>query len=189
MRKNSGNGSELPSDAYLMELAASGDERGFAMMAEKYRPMLTAMSNRLLRNSDDASDVVQETLFKAYRSFSDFTPGKPLKPWLCRICSNCCIDSVRRSRRESSNFEGEEEIPEMGPGVDEQVGGSLVRAQIMEAVSRLPVRYQKIVLMRHVRDMEVSEIATQLEKPEGTIKSWLFRARALLRKDLRPVFG
>jgi RNA polymerase sigma-70 factor (ECF subfamily) len=51
---------------------------------------------------------------------------------------------------------------------------------------RLPARYREIVMMRHFRQMEVNEIAAEMHRPEGTVKSWLFRARAMLRKDLDP---
>jgi RNA polymerase sigma-70 factor (ECF subfamily) len=172
----------------LIERAILGDEGAFSALSDIYRPILTSMANRLLKNSDDASDVVQETLYKAFRSIGDFKVGRPLKPWLYRICSNCCIDSVRQKRRETTNLEDQEDIPESGIQVDEEVGGNLIRNQLIEAIGRLPARYRIIILMRHFRQMEVSEIATELKTPEGTVKSWLFRARALLKKDLRPAF-
>ena len=59
----------------------------------------------------------------------------------------------------------------------------------MEAIKRLPWRYRQIIMMRHFEHMDVNEIAVQLHKPEGTIKSWLFRARAMLQKDLEPSFA
>jgi len=60
---------------------------------------------------------------------------------------------------------------------------------VLEAVERLPENYRRIVFMRHFRHIDVNEIAQELKKPEGTIKSWLFRARAMLRKDLQVAFG
>ncbi len=60
---------------------------------------------------------------------------------------------------------------------------------IVEAVSRLPERYRNIITMRHFDHMDVNEIAIALDKPEGTIKSWLYRARALLKKDLSVALG
>jgi len=74
-------------------------------------------------------------------------------------------------------------------GVDDRAEGSIQQGQILEAIGRLPERYQRIIMMRHFRHMDVNEIAIELDKPEGTIKSWLFRARALLKKDLAPAMG
>jgi RNA polymerase sigma-70 factor (ECF subfamily) len=71
----------------------------------------------------------------------------------------------------------------------ESATGSIRQGQIIEAISRLPEKYREIIVMRHFRHMDVMEIAVALDKPEGTIKSWLFRARALLKKDLTPTLG
>jgi len=68
--------------------------------------------------------------------------------------------------------------------VDGTATGSIRQGQVIEAIERLPDKYKRIIFMRHFKHMDVNEIATALDKPEGTIKSWLFRARALLKKDL-----
>ena len=60
---------------------------------------------------------------------------------------------------------------------------------VQGAITRLPDRYREIIVMRHYRHMDVNEIAHELNKPEGTVKSWLFRARALLKKDLTLAMG
>jgi RNA polymerase sigma-70 factor (ECF subfamily) len=185
----SGPISEFELEAHVVERAVAGDASAFAQLANIYRPALTQMAKRYLKDSDDANDVVQETLFKAFRSIHEFKTDRPFKPWLFRICSNCCVDSVRLRRREPRGLEEQDAIPMGGIQVEDQVGGNVLRNQILDAIARLPSKYRNIVLMRHVRQMEVSEIANELKTPEGTIKSWLFRARALLKKDLRPVFG
>jgi RNA polymerase sigma-70 factor (ECF subfamily) len=64
-----------------------------------------------------------------------------------------------------------------------EVIGRETTETIQEAIDRLPARYREIVALRHYRDMEVGEIAALLSRPEGTVKSWLFRARAILRRD------
>lgn len=71
----------------------------------------------------------------------------------------------------------------------DRVEGSFQRRQIMDAIGRLPENYRRIILMRHFRHMDVTEIAEALDKPEGTVKSWLFRARVLLKKDLTLALG
>jgi len=144
----------------------------------------------MLRNADDANDAVQETVLKAYRAIKEFDPERPLRPWLCRICSNCCVDVVRSRKRDTDPLdEHEHSIPDPGVRIDERAGSSIRQGQLIEAMGRLPEKYRQIIFMRHFRHMEVIEIAHELNKPEGTIKSWLFRARAMLKKDLRPAMG
>lgn len=177
-------------ESHLILRAAEGDEVAFELLADMYRPVLMSLALRMLRNSDDANDAVQETLVKAYRAIGEFDPERPLKPWLCRICTNCCVDSVRSRRRDGESLDQHEYmLADDGEGVDASATGSIREGQVMEAIDRLPAKYKSIIMMRHFRHMDVNEIAEELHKPEGTIKSWLFRARALLKKDLQLVLN
>jgi RNA polymerase sigma-70 factor (ECF subfamily) len=66
---------------------------------------------------------------------------------------------------------------------------SMANEMVVEAIERLPVKYRQIIFLRHFRHMDVNEIADQMKAPEGTIKSWLFRARGLLKRDLQMALG
>lgn len=106
-------------------------------------------------------------------------------PWLMRICSNCCVDIIRTRRNRNENIETyEHALYDEKIDVANDLETSIASETLRAAITRLPKRYREIILMRHYRHLDVNEIAELLGKPEGTIKSWLFRARALLRKDL-----
>lgn len=176
-------------ESHLVVRAAAGDLVAFELLCDLHRPTLRSLAMRMLRNADDANDVVQDTLVKAFRAIRDFDETRPLKPWLCRICTNCCVDAVRSRRREGDSLDQHEYMLADDEEVGESAAGSIQKGQVMEAVDRLPEKYRKIIFMRHFRHMDVNEIAVELNKPEGTIKSWLFRARALLKKDLQLVLN
>lgn len=145
---------------------------------------------RMLRDPEDAEDATQETFVKAYRAIRTFEPGRPLLPWLMRICSNCCVDIIRGRRPGHECLDKHEHaICDATADVEGGVESRLNIERVREAVSRLPERYRRIIEMRHYRHMDVNEIARALNIPEGTIKSWLFRARALLKKDLQVAMG
>ena len=171
-------------ESHLIVKASSGDQAAFELLSDMYRPMLMSLSMRMLRNADDAHDAVQDTLLKAFRAIHDFDPERPLKPWLCRICANCCVDSVRSRKRDGDSLDQHEYMLADSSEADGTATGSIRQGQVIEAIERLPDKYRRIIFMRHFRHMDVNEIAAALDKPEGTIKSWLFRARALLKKDL-----
>ncbi|MCW5936086.1 MAG: sigma-70 family RNA polymerase sigma factor [Fimbriimonadaceae bacterium] len=172
-------------EEHLVRRAQAGESVALEMLLDQYRPAVRAQAMRMLRDADDASDAVQETFVKAVRALGTFDPERPLLPWLMRICSNCCVDLMRDRRKVGESLEPHEHSL-TDDGVDIQRGAERdhERAIVEGAVTRLPERYRDIIVMRHYRHMDVNEIATALDKPEGTIKSWLFRARALLRKDL-----
>lgn len=176
-------------ESHLIEQIRKGDEVAFDLFMDTYRPMLTGLALRKLHNTEDANDVVQETFVKAYRSLKDFDTNRPVRPWLTRICMNCIVDLARQRKTNAESIDNVEYSLSDGGAATERADGALIRGQVMEAVKRLPWRYRQIIMMRHFDHLDVSEIAVQLHKPEGTIKSWLFRARAMLQRDLSPIFG
>lgn len=176
-------------EAHLIQRATLGESIAFELLADLHRPALKSLAMRMLRNADDANDAVQETLVKAFRAIKDFDPERPLRPWLCRICSNCCVDAVRNRKRDGDSLDAHEYSLATGDAIGEKAEDSIERSEVIAAVGRLPENYRKIIFMRHFKHMDVNEIADALGKPEGTIKSWLFRARAMLKKDLQVAFG
>jgi RNA polymerase sigma-70 factor, ECF subfamily len=102
---------------------------------------------------------------------------------------NCIVDLARQRKASAEPIENFEYSLSDNGAAAESADGSIIRGQVMEAVKRLPWRYRQIIEMRHFDHLDVSEIADKLNKPEGTIKSWLFRARAMLQNDLAPTFG
>jgi RNA polymerase sigma-70 factor (ECF subfamily) len=177
-------------ESHLVQRAQAGDSVAFEWICELHRPAMLRLATRLLRNRDDANDAVQEALLKGLRSLADFEIGRPVRPWLLRICANCCVDLMRYRRQPHEALDWHEHaLADGAVSTDVAAEHALEAAQLRSAVDRLPAQYKRIILMRHYRHMEVAEIAEALDKPEGTIKSWLFRARALLRQDLAVAMG
>ncbi|MEQ1822018.1 MAG: RNA polymerase sigma factor [Fimbriimonadaceae bacterium] len=178
------------SEASLIKKASRGDKMAFDEIVYRYESALYAMAYRILRNPEDAVDAVQETFIKAYKAIGAFDSQRPIKPWLCRICGNCCIDIVRGRKERSESLDQHEYMLVDQASSPDQVAADGDRDQaIANAIDRLPPRYREIVVMRHYRQMEVSEISNALGTPEGTVKSWLFRARRQLRQELTPVMS
>ncbi|MEX2244025.1 MAG: sigma-70 family RNA polymerase sigma factor [Fimbriimonadaceae bacterium] len=173
-----------------MQSAQAGDTVAMELVADRYRSQVRGHALRMLRDQEDAEDAVQETFVKAFRAIGTFEHGRPLLPWLMRICSNCCVDIIRGRRQGQECLDKHEHaIFDVRSDVASGVESRLRVESVREAVSRLPERYRRIIEMRHYGHMDVNEIAKALKVPEGTIKSWLFRARALLRKDLQVALG
>ncbi len=172
-------------EQHLIIRAQAGDVTAFESLVALHRQAIFSQAIRMLRDWDDAQDAVQETFLKACRALHNFEAGRPMLPWLLRICGNCCVDMIRTRKVAPDTLENHEfSLSDTKANVAEGVESSMGVEDVENAISRLPDRYREIVLMRHFRHMDVNEIACVLNKPEGTIKSWLFRARALLRRDL-----
>lgn len=171
-------------ELHLVSRAQAGERVAFELLADLHREALRAQALRTLRDPDDANDAVQETLLKAYRALHSFRPGRPVLPWLSRICSNCCVDVIRGRRRNPEPIEKYEYMLCDDQNMESDMESRIDDERIRQTVARLPRHYREIVEMRHFHEMEVAEIARVMGKPEGTVKSWLFRARGLMRKDL-----
>lgn len=184
-RKNT-NQNRVPEwEEHLVTRAQSGEIVAFELLIDMHRPAVMAQAMRMLRDVEDAQDAVQDTFVKACRALHGFQAGRPMLPWLLRICSNCCVDIIRSRKGAAENIETyEHALSDGSVDVSEETEANLGHETLRAAITRLPNRYREIILMRHYRHMDVNEIAIALGKPEGTVKSWLFRARALLRKDL-----
>ena len=182
--------SPMTKEQTLVLAAQAGDRAAKEEILRMHRAQVAHHARRMLRNAEDVEDSVQETFVKAFRALKSFDPSRPLGPWLMRICTNCCVDIIRSRRNPTENIDDHEfalsdERLEVGVGAENRLMVEMIR----EAVSRLPEPYRDAILLRHDQHMDVEEIARAMNKPEGTIKSWLFRARALLKKDLQPALG
>lgn len=174
-------------DAHVVARAQAGEVVAFELLADAHREAMRQLALRMLRNPDDANDAVQDALVKAYRAIRSFHPGRPVQPWLLRIVANCCVDTIRARRHDCECLEPHEfALVDPRARVAEATEDAMQNEEVRRAIERLPNPYRRIIKMRHFGHMEVGEIADALNKPEGTVKSWLFRARALLRKELTP---
>ena len=145
----------------------------------------------LARDPIEAEDLVQETFTRALAAAHQFEAGSNLKAWLFRILRNAYLDSLRRSKTEAAEPQAEN-VDEIGPAeletVDESQSAQIravVADEIAQAVRALPEIWRTVVIL-DLEGLTESEMASVLGCAEGTVKSRLSRARAVLRERLAP---
>ena len=182
-------------DYMLAEHSLAGDELAFETLVKRYsRPIFTFVC-RFLNDSDAASDVLQHVFTKLYLSLPTLSTGKPLRPWLFRVARNRCLDELRRKRGiPFSEFQvtGEEEelsplelIPDSGPLPEEIAEQHHIQAMLQAAIATLQPTFRAVVLLRYSQQMSFREIASVLQMPEATVKTYFYRAKPLLRAALQ----
>jgi RNA polymerase sigma-70 factor, ECF subfamily len=151
----------------------------------------TALS--LTRRPEDASDLVQETYLRAYRTFSNFTLGTNCKAWLFTIMYSIFVNKYHKERREpesvsveelEENFHRSLTAAEWDPYVAQDA--RVMATEVNQALNRLPESFRLAVLLVDVEEMSYEEAAAILNCPLGTLRSRLFRARKLLFLELQP---
>ena len=144
-------------------------------------------------NPDDAMDLSQETFLRAWRCLDQYQFASAFSTWLYRLCSNICIDFLRRRRRQQTvpltfeDADGEEQtyaVPDAQPLPEEQVELKLTRETLAAAMAQLLPEHRAVLQLRVVNEMSYEQIADVLDIQIGTVKSRLSRARNQLKKIL-----
>ena len=176
------------SDQDIVVLLRSGQEAAaFELVMERYEQKVYRLCCSLLRHGDEAADAAQESLVRVWRALPKFDARAALSTWIYTIARNRCLTAIERRRDlESLSVptvaqEAEGAAPE-APGEDDESP-----CQLRELVAELPERYRKVLTLYYYQERSVTEAAQMLGQPEGTVKTNLFRARAMLLERLRAL--
>lgn len=154
--------------------------RAFLATIAQLRPQLHRYCARMTGSVTDGEDVVQDTLFEAYRKLDQFDDSRPLRPWLFRIASNRCIDfHRRRGARQRAETEAAGEISEtVAPA---QAAGAMLDHAVEHLVISLPPKERACILLKDVFDHSLEEIAGMVDSTVGGVKAALSRSRSKLK--------
>jgi len=189
MREINSRAGALPPDAVDPVVRALGDDldAGFAELFGTYKGLVFTAALRLCGRWADAEDYTAEAFLRAYRALCDYDPERiaALRPraWLMTILMNVW----RNSRRTAARKPPPEPLDKAPDPVDprESVEAAAVRhetgGELARLLSRLPEDQRTAVVLRHVVDLPIAEIATVLGVPEGTVKSHISRGLHRLR--------
>ena len=178
-------------DFKLIDMAVGGDDKAYAKLLQRYRRPVYMMVLKMVRNVDDAEDLMMESFSKAFRSLHKFKKDYTFSTWLFRIATNNSIDYIRRRKLHTLSIENTwTDDDGQSVSIDVEDSGVLnpqdeaIKAQkeeiIQAFVSMLPSKYQKLVRLRYFHELSYEEIAEELEAPLGTVKAQLHRARELM---------
>ncbi len=168
-------------EVLLVRRSLRGDALAIQALVERYQAEVFGLCVRLLNHRQDAEDVTQEVFLRVFRSLRRWDKKRPLRPWIIGIAVNRCRTwlSQRRRRPELADYLHETAA---GPAPDD---AAELAAEIRAAVGGLRWDYRSVFVMYHERGQPYEEIADVLDKPVGTIKTWLHRARAEVLARLR----
>ena len=180
-------------DELLIRRAQRGDADAFEQLLLEHQKNGYNLCYRMAGNPDDAMDLSQETFLRAWRCLDQYQFASAFSTWLYRLCSNICIDFLRRRRRQQTvpltfeDADGEEQtyaVPDAQPLPEEQVELKLTRETLAAAMAQLLPEHRAVLQLRVVNEMSYEQIADVLDIQIGTVKSRLSRARNQLKKIL-----
>lgn len=180
----------------LKRLFGRRDEHAeFEEIAMPHADALFGAAMRMTRDRDQAEDLVQETLLRAFRFWHKFQRGTNIKAWLFRIQTNIFINRYRKKQSESKVMDDRqvddlldrfavEESAWIPTDVREDFLKQVLGDEVVDALDKLPFEFRMTVLLADMHDFSYKEIAEVLECPVGTVMSRLHRARKMLQAQL-----
>ncbi len=181
----------MSDDTQLIDEALAGRSASFGQLVLKYQDRLFNSMAQLLGSADDARDVTQDAFVQAFVKLDSFTRQAAFYTWLYRIAFNLAITLRRRQRRTLSLDASKDATGEEPSSPVESPDAALARdergAQVRAALAMLSDEHRAILVLRELDDCCYETIAAMLELPVGTVRSWLFRARAELRTHLKAM--
>lgn len=171
----------------------AGDRSAFDEIVRRYQGRVYAAAYRITGNREDALDVAQESLLKAYRKIDAWQPTGSFLSWLLRLTTNRAIDHIRRRKRRKQErldetFMTESEGVPVEPSVvdtEDAVRANEIDARIRASLVVLSPMQRTVFVLRHFEGFSLAEIADELQCTVGSVKVHLFRAMKKLRGELQ----
>lgn len=189
--------SSEPTDQALAARAAKGDERAFREILRRYERPVFSLLYRMVRDRELAEDLAQEAFIRAYNAIGTYSPRYKLSSWLFKIANNLAIDYMRKRRLDTVSMDGapnavtEEEVAQTrlelesdDESPEEYAEHRELGDQIEAAIGKLRPLYRTATVLRHVEGCSYEEIASIMDLPLGTVKTYIHRARLELRELL-----
>jgi RNA polymerase sigma factor (sigma-70 family) len=172
-------------DVILVRQCLRGDTGAIGQLVARFEAEVFGLCVRLLNHRHDAEDVTQEVFLRVFRSLGGWDPARPLKPWIMGIAVNRCRTwlAQRARRPELADYlQDTVEQGQPGPGSDDSAE---LLQEIHDALAELRPDYRTVFVLFHEQGQPYEEIAQAMQRPVGTIKTWLHRARMEILQRLR----
>lgn len=171
----------MTADAALVLRCLTGNPAACRELVERFQADVFGICNRLLAHSHDAEDVTQEVFLRVFRSLRRWDSARPLRPWVLGIAVNRCRTWIGRRGKGPELADYLHETPDHRPSDD----STELRTEIRAAVDALREDYREVFVLFHEQGQSYEEIAEVVERPVGTVKTWLHRARLEVLERLR----
>jgi RNA polymerase sigma factor (sigma-70 family) len=164
----------------------SGETTAFTLLVRQYEHLVFHVINRLIDTKEDTEDVCQEVFISVYRGLPGFGFQSRLSTWIARIAYHTAINYLRKHKKAGTTTSPEymEQHHFTLETPHDATAKKDVSAYIHQLIEQLPEQYKTVLTLYHLNEFSYLEIEEITGMPEGTVKSYLFRARKLLKEKL-----
>ena len=175
-------------DANVLRRLAAGDREAVAELYDRHAARVLGLAYRIVRNTSDAEDVVQDVFAQAWRTAPNYEASRgTVAGWLLMMARTRAIDRLRarQTRRDAGGEPDLERVPSNAVPVPEQIIANQQAARVRGAMVALPPEQKTALELAYFEGLSQSEIAERLQIPLGTVKTRIRSALALLRRSVR----
>ena len=165
----------------LVKKAQMGDDDAFHSIISSVKVKLYNTAYSYLKNENSALEAVSEATCRAYISIDKLKDCRYFSTWITRIIINYCINELKYISKNCPS--DQKEFTPIYIMVEEN--GTEMRLDLMESLKRIKPKYRDVIIMKYLEDISLEDIAIALNKPEGTIKTWINRGLKQLRIDMK----
>jgi RNA polymerase sigma factor (sigma-70 family) len=178
-------------DAELVQQIIAGNENAFRYLVANHQRLVLHIVGRVVKQQEDVEDICQEVFVKVFRKIKKFRGESRLSTWIATIAYNTSISHIRGKARKQEELVDEEARLDLGKTDEWQVQGTVEKEEakkiLLQLIEKLPVQYRTVLTLFHLEEFSYKEVEEITGMPEGTIKSYLSRARKLLKDKLEKV--
>lgn len=175
-----------PPDRSLVNRVLHGDTRAFAEIVENTEGLIAQIVFKMVNDPEDRKDIIQDIYLRVYEGLKNFRFYSKLSTWIGRIAYNTCINYLEKKKPLLGSFEGPTYEEKVTGGIESEVLFSKKELEtiLATAIEKLSPVHKTLITLYHQEELTYIEIAQITGLPEGTVKSYLFRARKQLKDNL-----
>jgi RNA polymerase sigma factor (sigma-70 family) len=184
----------IHTDRQLVDLVLGGDRHAFSSIIKATEGLVAQIAYKLISNEEDRKDMAQDIYLKVFHHLKGFKFQSKLSTWVAQIAYNTCLSRLQKKQLPlyvppEGDWEGVESGRQYAvTGEQDESDGVLLKKELnsllQTEIGRLPPLYQTLIGLYHQEDLSYQEITQITGLPEGTVKSYLFRARKILKEGL-----
>jgi len=177
----------------LVRRILAGETHIFEKLVRNYQRLVSHIVFRMIPNEMDREDICQDVFIKVYQNLSNFRFDSKLSTWIAKIAYNRCVNFLEKKKIPlfddiSEDEKAVERYAGNDPCPDEYTQARDLKKLLQREIDKLPIQYRTIITLFHLEEMNYAEIGKITGLPDGTVKSYLFRARKALRERLESKY-
>ena len=175
-------------DAELVSQILNGNMKSFTFLVSRYQKLVVHITGRLIQRHEELEDVSQEVFLKVYQNLGKYRNECKLSTWIATIAYNTSINYLRKFKKSDDTCLDDKAIlDKLADYRSDDYETTDLHRYIRNQIELLPVHYRTVLTLYHLEEFSYQEIETITGMPEGTVKNYLFRAKALLKEKLKFV--